>query len=254
MVNSNDRVSIIMAAYNAEKTIKKAIQSVIAQSYPYWELLVINDCSKDSTVSVVEELAKTDARIRLMHNDSNSGVSKTRQRGVNCATGEWIAILDSDDAWQEDKLEKQLMLAKKKDATLVFTGSAFMDDKTAILDWQMHVPDTITYKQLLKQNLISNSSVLVKSDIYRKHFVVGDDMHEDYAIWLSMLKAGHIAYGIDEPLLVYRVTASSKTGNKWKSAKMQWKTYQYIQLNSVVAAYYMGWYTIKGLLKYRHLK
>ena len=106
----------------------------------------------------------------------------------------------------------------------------------------------------MKQNMISNSSVLVNKDLYQRFYAIGDGMHEDYAIWLGITRSGYIAYGIDEPLLLYRVAKSSKSGNKLKSAKMQWNTYRYIGLNPVVAAYYMCWYTIKGLLKYRHLR
>ncbi|MGI6669997.1 MAG: glycosyltransferase family 2 protein [Christensenellales bacterium] len=245
-------VSIIMAAYNAEKTISIAINSILTQTYTDWELLVINDCSKDRTAEVVASF--TDPRIRLLNNESNSGVSVSRKKGMEAATGEWIAVLDSDDAWTSDKLEKQIKLAKETGEELIFTGSAFMDDDGNPIDWQLHVPTTLTYRELLKQNLVSNSSVLVKADLYRKHYAIGDGMHEDFAIWLGITREGKDAYGIDEPLLIYRVAKSSKSSNKMKAAKMNWNTYRYVGLNPVAASYYMCWYIVKGLLKYRHLK
>ena len=119
-------ISIIMAAYNAEKTIKAAIESVLAQSYSNWELLVIDDCSCDRTISIVNTYQ--DQRIRLLCNTVNLGVSRARKRGLDRAKGEWIAILDSDDVWRADKLEKQMSLAKEKDAQLVFSGSAFKEE------------------------------------------------------------------------------------------------------------------------------
>ena len=201
-------VSIIMAAYNAEKTISIAINSVLVQTYTNWELLVINDCSKDNTVEVVTSF--TDPRIHLLNNETNSGVSVTRRKGMDAAIGEWIAVLDSDDAWTPDKLEKQIKLAEKTGAELVFTGSAFMDNDGTPIDWQLHVPTILSYRELLKQNLISNSSVLVKADLYRIHYSVGDGMHEDFAIWLGITREGKDAYGIDEPLLIYRLAKSSK--------------------------------------------
>lgn len=246
------QVSIIMAAYNAEKTITAAIDSVLAQTYTNWELIVIDDCSKDGTTGLVANYS--DSRIRLLHNEKNSGVSISRKKGMEAANGEWIAVLDSDDAWTPNKLEKQIKLAGETGAELVFTGSAFMDDNGDPIDWQLHVPTTLQYHELLKQNLISNSSVLVKSYLYRKYYAIGDSMHEDFAIWLRITKEGKIAYGIDEPLLIYRVAKSSKSGNKIRAAKMNWNTYRYIGLNPVVASYYMGWYIVKGLLKYSHLK
>lgn len=245
-------VSIIMAAYNAEKTIQYAIRSILTQTYTSWELLVINDCSSDSTASVVGSF--TDSRIHLLQNDKNSGVSLSRKKGMEAAQGEWIAVLDSDDMWAPDKLEKQIALAQKTSAKLIFTGSAFIDDDGNAIDWQLHVPETLPYRELLKQNLVSNSSVLIKADLYRKHYAIGDGMHEDFAIWLGITKEGTLAYGIDEPLLIYRVASSSKSSNKVKAAKMNWNTYRYIGLNPLSACYYMCWYIVKGLLKYRHLK
>ncbi len=247
-------VSIIMAAYNAEKTIEQAINSVLSQTYPNFELLVIDDCSTDRTAQLVQQLAIKDNRIRLVQNEKNSGVSYTRKHGLEEAKGEWIAILDSDDAWAEDKLEKQMLLQEKTGAELLFTGSTFMDADGKKFDWYLHAPSEVTYRQLLKQNVLSNSSALVRKELYSKHYAVGDDMHEDFAIWLSILKEGKKAYGVDEPLLIYRIAKSSKSGNKIKAAKMNWNTYRYVGLNPLVAFYYECWYVVKGLLKYRNLK
>jgi len=246
--------SIIMAAYNAEKTIEAAIMSVLSQTYPNWELIVINDCSIDSTEEIVSSLAKADSRIRLINNQKNCGVSISRKIGMEAANGIWIAVLDSDDMWVSDKIEKQLCLAKEKGAELIFTGSSFIDNDGNPIGWQLKVPEIISYKELLKQNLISNSSVLVKAELYRKHYAINDNMHEDFAIWLSITKTGYIAYGINEPLLIYRITESSKSSNKLKAARMNWNTYRYSGLNGIVASYYMCWYIIKGVLKYRHLR
>ena len=121
------RISIIMAAYNAEKTIEQAIYSVLCQTYPDFELLVVNDCSTDKTAALVAAIAEKDDRVRLISNEKNGGVSYTRKHGLEEARGEWIAILDSDDAWASEKLEKQIELQKKTNAELLFTGSAFMD-------------------------------------------------------------------------------------------------------------------------------
>lgn len=247
-------VSIIMAAYNAEKTIEQAINSVLSQTYTNFELLVVNDCSKDRTVELVKSFAATDQRVRLISNVKNSGVSYTRKHGLEEANGSWIAILDSDDAWAPDKLEKQIELQKKMNADLLFTGSAFMDSDGQPIDWYLQAPTEVTYRQLLKQNVLSNSSALVRKELYAKYYAVGDGMHEDFAIWLSILKEGRKAYGVDEPLLIYRIAKSSKSGNKVKAAKMNWNTYRYVGLNVVEAAYYEAWYMFKNVMKYANLK
>lgn len=164
MQNDFGMVSIIMAAYNAEKTIEQAINSVLNQTYTDFELLVVNDCSKDRTVELVKRIAATDGRVRLVSNATNSGVSYTRKHGLKESNGSWIAILDSDDAWAPDKLEKQIELQKRTNADLLFTGSAFMDSDGQPIDWYLHAPAEVTYRQLLKQNVLSNSSALcVKS-------------------------------------------------------------------------------------------
>lgn len=248
------RISIIMAAYNAEKTIEQAIYSVLCQTYPDFELLVVNDCSTDKTAALVAAIAEKDDRVRLISNEKNGGVSYTRKHGLEEARGEWIAILDSDDAWASEKLEKQIELQKKTNAELLFTGSAFMDADGRPINWYLHAPAEVTYRQLLKQNVLSNSSALVRKELYAKYYAVGDGMHEDFAIWLSILKEGRKAYGVDEPLLIYRIAKSSKSGNKIKAARMNWNTYRYVGLNPVEAFYYEGWYMAKNIVKYANLK
>ncbi|MDE7278179.1 MAG: glycosyltransferase, partial [Oscillospiraceae bacterium] len=223
-------------------------------TYKNFELLIIDDCSKDSTLSIAEKFRKSDVRIRIIRNKQNSGVSYTRKMGLENAKGEWIAVLDSDDAWTPDKLEKQIRLQKETDGDLLYTGSAFMDQDGNLLKWYMHVPHEIRYKQLLKQNLISNSSSLVRKELYEEYYVSDDRMHEDFAVWLGILKNRKCAYGVDEPLLIYRLSKTSKSGNKIAAAKMNWNTYRYMGLNVFAAFYYECWYIVKGLLKYRNLK
>lgn len=247
-------ISIIMAAYNAEKTIERAISSALNQTYHNFELIVVDDCSRDGTVRLVENIIKRDNRVRLILNDKNSGVSYTRKHGLDEAKGTWVAILDSDDAWMPEKLSRQIELQKKMNADIVFTGSAFMNSDGKPINWYFHAPKEVTYSQLLKQNVLSNSSALVRKELYAKHYAFGDRMHEDFAIWLGILKEGRKAYGVDEPLLIYRIAKSSKSGNKIKSAKMNWNTYRYVGLNPIVALYYEIWYIINGLLKYKNLK
>lgn len=194
MQNDFGLISIIMAAYNAEKTIEQAINSVLSQTYPDFELLVVNDCSTDKTAMLAEAIVKKDDLVRLISNEKNSGVSYTRKHGLEEASGEWVAILDSDDAWAPEKLEKQINLQKKTNADLLFTGSAFMDADGKPIDWYLAAPAEVTYRQLLKQNVLSNSSALVRKELYAKYYAVGDGMHEDFALWLNILKDGRKAY------------------------------------------------------------
>lgn len=247
-------VSIIMAAFNAEKTIGFAIESVLSQTYGRFELIVINDCSQDNTLKIIESYSEKDKRVKIINNVQNCGVSISRLNGLKAAKGEWIAILDSDDLWTPEKLQKQIDLQEKTNADIVFTGVSYIDTKGNAFEWQLHVPEEIGYKRLLRQNLITNSSAMVRKELFESHYAMGDDMHEDFALWLNILKTGIIAYGIDEPLTIYRVSANSKSGNKLKSALMNWKTYRYVNLDVFSSAYYMIWYTINGIKKYKNLK
>ncbi|MBR5547922.1 MAG: glycosyltransferase family 2 protein [Clostridia bacterium] len=254
MTQTNGKVSIIMAAYNAEKTIRQAIESVLAQTYSDFELLVVNDCSKDQTQAIVEAYSQRDERVKLIVNPKNMGVSHTRLNGLKAATGVWIAVLDSDDAWMPEKLEKQMVLQKQTGAALLYTASQFIDGDGNKIDWILSVPEKVDYKTLLKQNILSNSSSLCRKELYQKYYAIDDGMHEDFTLWLNILKTGEVAYGVNEPLLIYRVSTNSKSGNKIKAAKMNWNTYRAVGLNLFEALYYEIWYTINGLLKYRKLK
>ena len=245
-----ETVSVIMAAYNAEKTIADAIESVLQQTYEQIELLIINDHSTDNTGEIVRYYAKRDNRIRQIDLPENSGVAAARLVGVRQAKGDWIAVFDSDDIWLPNKLEKQFVRQSETGAQLLYTGTGFMDAEGRHLRGYLSAPKTISYKELLKQNRISNSSVLVKKELYLRYYVQRDDLHEDFALWLNILQTGVKAYGVDEPLLIYRISSTSKSGKKWRSAKMNWATYRYVGLSVPVSLYYMCWYTINGIKKY----
>lgn len=250
-MNNSPLISVIMPAYNAEKTLAQAVQSVISQTYCNWELLIIDDCSKDNTYALMQKLQRNSPKIKILKNDQNFGVSESRNKGVQVASGSWIAFLDSDDIWAPNKLEKQVkQLARNEEAAVLFTGSAFINADGEMLEYKLSVPETITYCQLLKQNLISCSSVMVKTDVIRQFPMKHDDMHEDYAVWLQILKQGYIACGINEPLLIYRLSTNSKSSNKKKAALMTYKVYRYLGLNHIQAIYYFVWYACKNLKKY----
>lgn len=228
-------ISIIMAAYNAEKTIRESIDSVLSQTYRNFELIVVNDGSSDHTAEIVSSYLSRDHRIQLIDLPVNGGVSEARLTAAQAAQGQWICILDSDDVWTSDKLEKQIHLQRQTDAQFLFTGSGFMDANGQALQGQLHVPAEITYQKLLDQNLISNSSVMLLRELYLTHYAKGDQMHEDFATWLNILKTGITAYGLDEPLLMYRLSPVSRSGNKFHAAKMNWHTYRYIGLSPLSA-------------------
>lgn len=246
-------VSIVMPAYNCEKYVVEAINSVLVQTYRNWELLVLDDGSKDNTIRIIEEFSQKDSRIKALPNGRNMGVSATRNRGIELATGDWIAFLDSDDMWEPLKLEKQFNVVEKKSAEFLFTGSSFINEEGEPFKGIFEVPEKVTYKKLRNQNVISCSSVLVKKKYFKNIKMEKDEMHEDYAVWLRILKLGVTAYGVNEPLLIYRNSRNSKSGNKMKTVKMTYKVFRFVGINPIGSAYFMMRHVFASVGKYKRI-
>lgn len=242
-----------MPAYNCEKYIKEAIISVLKQSYRLWELIIIDDCSTDKTVDIVRECVDYDNRIKLHINKNNQGVSSARNKGISLAKGMWIAFLDSDDIWERTKLEKQISLANNTGAKFLFTGSAYINEGGEYYPGIFEVPERVTYNSLKRQNVISCSSVLVQRSFFTNIKMENDDMHEDYAVWLRILKSGIEAYAVNEPLLIYRISPKSKSGNKFKTLKMTYKVFRFIELSRYKSIYFTISHVINSIYKYREI-
>ena len=184
IVDRSELISVIMPAYNSERTLESAAVSVLEQTYENIERLIVDDHSTDDTPEICRALTSSDNRVRVISNTDNLGALRSRLKAVKEAKGDWIAFLDSDDLWNPDKLSKQLVVREDTGCDLVYTGSAFMDENGQPYEWIMHVPAGIDYKKLLKQNIISNSSVLVNKDAFIRFAPdEGDNrvMHEDFA-------------------------------------------------------------------------
>lgn len=252
--SNNILVSIVMPAYNCEKYIREAINSVLNQTYQNWELLVIDDGSKDKTSYIIKEFENKDSRIRYIKNEKNMGVSATRNRGIFIASSEWIAFLDSDDMWEKTKLEKQIKMAEEKSAEFLFTGSSYINEEGKPYKGIFRVTESVTYKKLRNQNVISCSSVLIKKKFFENIKMEKDDIHEDYAVWLRVLKTGVTAFGINEPLLIYRISRNSKSGDKIRTIKMTYKVFRFVGINPIGSTYFMLRHIIGAVGKYMNIK
>ena len=241
-------VSVIMPAYNCENYIAVAIQSVLAQEVPL-ELIIIDDNSSDGTAEVIRSYCQ-DSRVQYVRNEKNMGVAKSRNKGMDMARGKYIAFLDADDYWTEDKLTKQTALMEEKQAVLSSTGRELMDKDGHLSGKIIGIQEVITYKELLKSNVLNTSGVMVLTQVAKRYPMEQEQIHEDYIMWLSILKDYDNAYGIDEPLLKYRVMRGTKSANKIKSAAMTFKVYRYMGLNVFQAFYYFCFYTVRGFKKY----
>lgn len=233
-------VSIIMPAYNSQSYIDIAIDSVIAQSYNLWELMIIDDCSTDRTFEICSSRATIDNRIRVLKTKQKSGnPSVPRNLGIKHAKGEYIAFLDSDDVWLCDKLMVQVDFMKQNAYSLIYSSYGFINDEGEGINRVMNVPKSITYPQLLRTCNIGCLTVMYNVGIVGKTYFVPKKCQEDYIYWLSIIKKHGPAYGLGDVLAMYRVRTGSYSNNKILIARRTWDVYRiYEGMNLIQSAYY----------------
>ncbi|WP_418883086.1 glycosyltransferase family 2 protein [Waltera sp.] len=246
-------VSVIMPAYNAEEYISEAVQSVMAQTYTNWELLILDDCSTDGTADKARCFSDLDPRITLYSNPKNIGVALTRNKGMALAKGSWVALLDSDDIWHKDKLEKQLVAAENTGADIIYCSYSLMDKNGEHLS-DFIVPERTSYDDMLRKNVIGCSTVFMRSPILIHHHFSTEHYHEDYVLWLELLKSGYIAAASTDVLVDYRIVDGSRSNDKLKSARNRWLIYREIEKLSLgKAVRVFAAYAFNGFIKHKRL-
>lgn len=219
-------VSVIMPAYNAERFIEEAIRSVMAQTVTDWELLVLDDGSTDSTADIVTQLVAEDARIRYLPNEHNMGVARTRNRGFDLCNGKYVALIDSDDVWLPEKLEKQLALAEDTAADIIYCSYGIIDESCEQVCEDFLVPPAVDFDQFLTKSVISCSTALLSRKVVDQYRFITEFYHEDLALWLQLLQDGYQARGVADVLAQYRVMQGTRASNKLKSALNRWRIYR----------------------------
>lgn len=250
----NDKlVSIITPLYNSERFVAQTIESVLAQTYQAWEMIVINDGSKDKGPDIVRRYAEKDKRIRLLE-QPNGGCASARNHGLREAQGRFYCFLDSDDYWDPEFLEEQLRFMAEKKAAIVTCSVRRVDENgTAILSPQI-VPERMDYFDILKScNLPCLATVI---DAKRLHDIrFREELHnlrDDYALWLSLMKQTDYAYGNQQVLANYRISANQVTGNKRKVIIPQFMVnYKVEKLGLIRSLYYLAHWAWNGYMKYR---
>lgn len=225
----SELISIIVPVYNAEKVITETMDSVLGQTYPYWELLLVEDGSKDNSADVIMDYIaeKGENRIRLIRQPSNQGAARARNRGLNQARGRYISYLDADDLWVPEKLEKQLKLMEQKDAAFSFTGYEFADENGIGLGKIVRVPETLSYRQALSNTTIFTTTVMFDTQKIAKELLEMPEIKsEDTALWWKVLRTGCIAYGLDENLARYRRAGRTLSSNKLEAIRRIWNLYR----------------------------
>lgn len=252
-IMDNLLVSIITPMYNGEKYVSQTIESVLDQTYQNWELIIVNDGSRDNSPAIVESYSLKDKRVRLIH-QQNGGSASARNNALRHARGKYICFLDADDLLDSCFLEKQLNFLKSKDAAIAYASYRRINEENNEILRPFIVPDKVSYKGLLKTCSISCLTTIFDREKTGELFFDESlkSMRDDFVFWLSMLKKIDYAYGNKEILASYRVFASSTTGNKKKIVKPQFMVYYRVEkLGLVRSAYYFVHWMINGFLKYR---
>ncbi len=241
-------VSVIMPAYRCAGTIRCALDSALAQDVEK-EILVIDDCSPDGLAGVMQEY-RDRTEVVYIRNQKNIGAAATRNRGVRIARGRYVAFLDADDWWEEGKLRRQLELMEREQAVLCSTGRELVTPEGRLTGRVIGVRPEITYRSLLRHNCINCSSAVLRTDVAREFPMEHEDSHEDYIMWLRILRKYGRAVAIDEPLLKYRLSSSGKSGSKVQSAAMTYKVYRYVGFGRGAAGWHFLVYAVNGVVKY----
>lgn len=229
--DNEDLVSIVVPVYNCERFINHTIKTVLNQTYQNWELLLVDDCSTDNSVSIINGYVAGDNRIKLIKLKENSGAAVARNEGMKNANGKYIAFLDSDDLWNENKLKKQINFMKKNKYVFTYTGYEFADEEGNKLDKIVKVPEQLTYKQALKNTTIFTSTVIFDVQKLGKELIKMPNVRrgQDTATWWKVLKTGIIAYGLNESLSMYRRSNNTLSSNKVKALKRTWNLYRNVE-------------------------
>lgn len=247
---NEELVSIIMPTYNCAKFIGETIKSVIAQTYSNFELIIVDDCSKDNTKDVVNSF--DDERIKYHRLEKNSGAAVARTTAMNMAKGKYMAFLDSDDLWMENKLEHQLKFMKDNNYNITCTAYEQVNENGESLNRFIKTKKKVDYNRILLDCPVGNSTVMYNVEALGKFEVPNIRKRNDDALWLQMLKKEKYIYGMDEVLAKYRIRSNSISSNKLSLIKYHWQLYRDIEHLSVVrSVFHICWW---GVIKIFRIK
>lgn len=246
---SEKLVSIIMPTYNCANFIARTLDSVQAQTYKNWELIIVDDRSEDNTKEIVDEYIKNDSRISYHLLDANSGAAVARTTAMNLAKGSYMAFLDSDDIWMPEKLERQIKWMTDNGYAFSCTAYEQIDEKDNSLNRVIKTVKKTDYNRLLLDCPVGNSTVVYDVEKMGKFEVPNIRKRNDDALWLQMLKKEPYIWGMPDVLMRYRVRKNSISSNKFKVIKYHWILYRNIEHLSVIrsAFHIFFWCVIKVL-------
>lgn len=222
----NELVSIVTPTYNSQEYIEEAVLSVINQTYTNWELIIVDDCSKDETRRILKKIAASDARVNVIYSNVNSGSGISRNIGLKHAKGQYVAFLDSDDIWEFNKLELQIDYLRKTNAAICHTSFSFVDENGDDRPGRVHASKSVDLERNLKRTEIGTSTAIINRNIIQKEFLFPSmRARQDLKLWIELLSSGYNSVGLDVPLVKYRVRSGSVSSNKFKMLYVTFKVY-----------------------------
>ncbi len=219
-------ISVVIPSYNSEDFISDAITSVLNQTYNNIELIIVDDCSTDSTVAIINNFLKKDSRIVFSQLKQNSGAAVARNKAIEIANGDYIAFLDSDDKWLPNKLDIQHKLIEEKKCAVVYSSYYCMSEQGVLLNKTIEALPELNFNKILKCNYIGNLTGMYSVAKLGKLYAPNIRKRQDWALWISAIKNGGKAYGTLEPLAVYRERNNSISSNKTQMIKYNFIIYK----------------------------
>ena len=244
-------ISVVMPVYNAEATLRRAIDSVLQQTHAEVELLAVDDGSRDGSWAMLKAYAAADPRVRALKVAANGGVAAARNLALDAAAGQLVAFLDSDDWWHREKLARQLATMRDTGARVSYTAFQRVAEDGRVLS-NVYPPAEVTYTDMLRSNHIGNLTGMYARELGDTRFLkIG---HEDYVFWLDRVRRAGRAVCVpsDEPLAWYLVRQNSVSSNKVRAATWQWRIYRDVEkLGLISSLRYMAFYVWHALAKRR---
>ncbi|MGY8988776.1 MAG: glycosyltransferase family 2 protein [Flavobacteriales bacterium] len=222
----NNLVSIITPSYNSSKFIEECVNSVISQTFQNWEMIIVDDGSNDNSRDIISDLSAKEKRIKSIFLEENVGSAESRNVAIKQSKGRYIAFLDSDDIWNEDKLEKQISFMNEKDIAFSFTSYQTISEDGKTKYSVITAPNKMCYHSYLKNTIIGCLTVIIDKEKTGDFQMPNIRSSHDMVLWLLIMKRGFSAYGLDENLAYYRIVSTSNTSKKWKAAKEVWDVYR----------------------------
>lgn len=247
----NERVSVIIPVYKVERFIEQTILSVVHQNYPDIEVVLVDDCTPDNSAAIIKKLQEKYSNIVYHKLEKNSGAAVARNKALDMATGRYVAFLDGDDMWAENKLGKQMPFIKKHHAAISCTAMSTVDEDGKSLGSVRNVREKITYKFLLRNTMIATSTVIIDRNQTGNFQMPLRRGGQDYATWLMLMRNGIVCWGLNEVLSHYRVVSGSLSSNKWKSIRQVWEIQTVNErINKVSVFINVCFFAINGFIKH----